>query len=193
MKRVFIVHGWEGYPQEGWFPWLKDQLERRDISATVLPMPNPAYPKIGEWVGFLNQSLVEVDENTFFVGHSIGCQTIIRYLESLPASNKVGGAIFVAGWTKLHPDATKDQRSAAIARPWLTTLINWEKVRQRTNRFVAIFSDNDGWVYLDDGDEFKQKLGAKVIVEHNKGHYSGEDGISELPVALDELLEMTRS
>ena len=22
-KRAFIIHGWDGYPDEGWFPWLK--------------------------------------------------------------------------------------------------------------------------------------------------------------------------
>ena len=29
MKKVFIIHGWEGYPEEGWFPWLKKELESR--------------------------------------------------------------------------------------------------------------------------------------------------------------------
>lgn len=24
-KRVFITHGWDGYPEEGWFPWLKKE------------------------------------------------------------------------------------------------------------------------------------------------------------------------
>lgn len=25
-KRVFLIHGWEGYPEEGWRPWLKKKL-----------------------------------------------------------------------------------------------------------------------------------------------------------------------
>ena len=25
-KRVFIVHGWGGHPDEGWFPWLSSEL-----------------------------------------------------------------------------------------------------------------------------------------------------------------------
>ena len=31
MKRVFIIHGWDGYPEEGWFPWLKEELEKEDL------------------------------------------------------------------------------------------------------------------------------------------------------------------
>ena len=29
MQRVFIIHGWDGYPEEGWFPWLKKELEAK--------------------------------------------------------------------------------------------------------------------------------------------------------------------
>jgi len=28
-KRVFLIHGWEGSPEEGWRPWLKKELEKR--------------------------------------------------------------------------------------------------------------------------------------------------------------------
>ena len=35
MKRVYIIHGWEGYPEEGWFPWLKKELEDRGFDALL--------------------------------------------------------------------------------------------------------------------------------------------------------------
>jgi hypothetical protein len=35
-KRVFIIHGWEGYPEEGWFPWLKKELEKGTIPSGSL-------------------------------------------------------------------------------------------------------------------------------------------------------------
>jgi hypothetical protein len=25
-RKVIIAHGWDGHPQEGWFPWLKSTL-----------------------------------------------------------------------------------------------------------------------------------------------------------------------
>ena len=36
----------------------------------------------------------------------------------------------------------------------------------------------------------KKPLWAKIIVEHQKGHFSGDDGIKELPSALEALLEI---
>ncbi len=32
MRNVFIFHGTEGYPEENWFPWLKEKLEAVGIS-----------------------------------------------------------------------------------------------------------------------------------------------------------------
>ena len=80
-KRVFIIHGWDGYPDEGWFPWLRKELELVGFEIVILSMPNPVAPEIGSWVKCLKDGVGEINENTFFVGHSIGCQTIIRYLE----------------------------------------------------------------------------------------------------------------
>jgi len=34
---------------------------------------------------------------------------------------------------------------------------------------------------------FRDKLGAKVIVEKNKGHFTEEDNIKELPMVLKEI------
>lgn len=47
-KRALIVHGWEGYPEEGWFPWLKQQLEEKDFIVTVPQMPHPDIPTIDD-------------------------------------------------------------------------------------------------------------------------------------------------
>lgn len=29
MNRCIVVHGWEGYPEAGWFPWLARELTAR--------------------------------------------------------------------------------------------------------------------------------------------------------------------
>ena len=37
-------------------------------------MPNTANPKIEEWVDYLNSKVDLLNEETYFIGHSIGCQ-----------------------------------------------------------------------------------------------------------------------
>src|SRR3972149_1809387 len=96
-KRVFIAHGWEGTPESGWFPWLKQELETRGFDVFVPQLPDTNHPRREKWVPALAEVVGVPDEQTYLIGHSMGCQTIARYLESLPEGVRVGGAIFVAG------------------------------------------------------------------------------------------------
>ena len=80
-KRVFIIHGWEGNPNEGWFPWLKENLEARGFDVHIPTMPNPDEPDMKDWINTLKDIVGPVDENTNFIGHSIGCNAILRFLE----------------------------------------------------------------------------------------------------------------
>ena len=187
-KKVFIIHGWGGYPEEGWLSWLNQELMARGFEAKNSAMPQTDEPKIQPWVETLKKEVGIPDENTFFVGHSIGCQTILRYIESLREEIRVGGAVFVAPWVRLKGLTKKEEE---IAKPWLETPINWQKVKKHTAKFVAIFSDNDPVVYLDDSETFKEKLGAEIIIENNKLHFSGDDSIDQLPSALESILKIS--
>ena len=63
-------------------------------------------------------------------------------------------------------------------------------IQRHCPKFIAIHSDNDPYVSLHYGDLFKEKLGAEVIIEHNKKHFSGDEGITELPIVLNSILKI---
>lgn len=190
MKRVFIIHGWAESPDKDWFPWLRANLESRGFEVMAPLMPNPDEPKIEEWVPYLTNIAKEVDKNTYFIGHSIACQTILRYLEKSPDGTKIGGAVFVAPWITLTLDTEEEKR---ISKPWLRAPIDFEKVKKHCNKFIAIFSDNDPFVPLDENKKFfKDKLGAKIIVEHDKRHFYDDASAAELPSALEAVLKISK-
>ncbi len=189
MKRIFIIHGWDGYPEEGIFPWLKAELEAKGFQVFNPAMPEPLNPQIDPWVKFLANQVGIPDEDTYFFGHSIGSQTILRYLERLPKDTKVGGTVFLAPWVNLTPEAYETEEDIIIAKPWLETKLDWDKIKSHTKKFMAIFSDNDPLVPIADSKIFEKELGAKIIIEHEKEHFSGSTGIKELSSALNVLLE----
>jgi len=188
VKRVFIVHGWAGNPENCWFPWLKEKLEGEGFKVEIPEMPNSEEPEINSWVSKLKEIVNEVDKETFFVGHSIGCQTIMRYLETLSEDKKIGGVVFVAGFFNLPNLETEEEKE--IAKPWLETPIDTDKVKLIGRKFVAVFSDNDPDVPLSDSNLFEKKFGAKIIVEEGKGHFSDVAGVVELPIVVTVLLGM---
>ena len=152
-------------------------------------MPNPEVPVIEAWVQALSEVVGKLDQDTYFVGHSIGCQTILRYAEKHP-TELMGGAVFVAGWFNLVGlDAEEDPE---IAKPWIETPLDFMVVRKVLGTSIAILSDNDPYVELEPNKSiFEGKLGTKVVIENGKGHLSAEDGITELPSILDAILELS--
>lgn len=194
VKTVYIIHGWDGYPEEGWFPWLKKELEKYGFKVVIPQMPNPEEPRIKIWVSKLQEIAPNPDENSYFIGHSMGCQTIVRYLGSLNKEIKIGGAVFVAGFFKELSNLEPEPEVQEVAKEWLETPINWQKVQDNLllGQSVAIFSDNDPYVPLSNKEEFQQYLGAKIIVKHAQGHFSGSTGITQLPVVLDNILELAK-
>ncbi len=189
MNKVYIVHCWDGTKEDGWYPWLDEKIANNDNKVIRFDMPNTATPKIKEWVEELDRQVDKLDENTYFVGHSIGCQTIMRYLEKTDVK-KIGGILFVAPWLDLLPEAVSDEESYNIAQPWINTLIDFEKVRSVTNKITCIFSDNDYFVSLEQEKRFKELLHAKTLIVKDKGHISVDDGIKELDEIYKELCEI---
>lgn len=190
-KRVFIIHGWDGNPEEGWFPWLKKELKAKDFEVFVPQMPDAGEPRITKWVPALAETVGTADESTYFIGHSIGCQTIIRYLETLSEGVRVGGAVFVAGFFRHITNLEQDTVSIDVDREWVTTPLNIEKVKQHLSKSVAIFSNDDPYVSLDNKEDFKNKLGSEIIIKYAMGHFSGpSNGITKLPIVLKSLLKI---
>lgn len=191
-KRVFIIHGWDGYPEEGWFPWLKKELETRGFEVIVPQMPDgDSKPEIGPRVSFLQQLIGNPDENTYLVGHSIGCQTILRYLETLSADQKVGGVVLVAGWFSLTPMSIRTPEEQEVVRPWFETPLNSEKIKTKSKFFTAIFTRDDEYVPIENVDVYREKLNPKIVILPTGGHLGGDSGIKKLPVVLEEILDMS--
>ena len=189
MNKIYIVHCWDGTKDDGWYPWLDKKLRENGNIVYRFNMPNTSNPKIDEWVNYLDSQVDTLDDKTYFVGHSIGCQTILRYLETKDIT-RIGGILFVAPWLELLPEAISDEESFNTAKPWLTEPINFEKIKKFTNNIHTIFSSDDYFVSINQKEEFEKLLNAKTIVVNDKGHISQDDGVFELDEILDECNKM---
>ncbi len=172
MKRAIIVHGWGGNPQGNWFPWLKKELEARNVFVEVPEMPNTDAPEIKAWVGHLAKFVDEEDEN-ILIGHSMGVQAVLRCIEKASVDVKIKGAVLVAGFiTSLTEEITKNPQDIEIARPWLETPINLDKVRAKTGKIISIVSDDDQYIPEENWEAFR-KLG-EVVIQHGNGHIQNQ-------------------
>lgn len=187
-KRVFLIHGWEGAPDEGWQLWIKPKLIEKGFEVIMPEMPDANTPTLKKWLSHLTKVVGTPDEECYFVGHSLGCITVLRYLESLKNDQKVGGVILVAGFSHdLEYEEYKGELNS-----FFENKLDFEKVKQHCDTFVAIHSSDDSWVKMKHLNIFEEKLGAKGIAMENMKHFSADDEINELPIVLYELLEMSQ-
>ncbi len=193
MKRVYLIHGWEGYPDNNWFPWLKKELEARSFEVIIPNMPNSDAPVKSVWLKTLQDLIINPDENTILVGHSIGCQAIQRYLENLPEGKVIAGSVFVAGWINDPMWEGRTEEETEIVHDWYDIPKNYERIKSHCKKFVSIFSTNDPFILKTNWQEADEILGSKIIIVENRSHFDDAAEIKDLPEALDAILEISSS
>jgi predicted alpha/beta hydrolase family esterase len=188
-RRAFIIHGYLGYPEEAWLPWLRRELEARGFNVSLPRMSHPDRPTIAEWVGFIERLVGEPDPQTVMVGHSIGSQAVVCYLERLGAAGKsVGKTVIVAG--AFPPGLTREEAEATaegdqVLVPWLTVGVDPRAVKAAAGTCTVILSDNDPYIEVGRAEAaFRVALDPRIVIEHSMGHMNDESGLTELPSAL---------
>lgn len=190
MRRAFLVHGWGGSPDREWFPWLKEELKKNGFEVNVPVLPDPDHPHINTWVPVLAEAVGTPDASTYFVGHSMGCQAIARYLAGIDESTTVGGVVYVGGY--FDSLMLGEDEEVEIWDEWRDAPLDLSQVKAHAPKSIAIFSDDDPYVPFENAKRFERELGSKIVIEHGQGHFCGDDYV-QLPVALETVLELAQN
>lgn len=176
VKRVVFVHGWDGQPYESWIPWLQTHIEKKGWLFYAPSFPGGEHPKLGEWTEVLKATLPLPDKHTYFVGHSLGCPAILRYLATLPGNTQVGGIVLVGGFCS--------DIGISPLMPFLTEPFDFEKIQMIVKKCIVIGSRDDAIVPFGKVLELQAELGAELMIDDGKGHF---DDVTELPSVLKAL------
>jgi len=183
MKKVFLIHGFQGSPNGGWRPWLMAELEKQDIYACALPMPTPDDPHTEAWITEISRQVeLGTQDEIYLVGHSLGVPAILRYVEALPESHPVRGIILVSG--PIQPLGKEGVDS------FLDTPFNFSLITSRIQNIVVIHGDNDPNVPLEQAQLLADSIKARLLIIPNGGHLNGSSGWTELPQCLEALTGM---
>jgi predicted alpha/beta hydrolase family esterase len=182
VKRVFIVHGWGSNPKRSWFPWLKRELEKEGFQVHTPRFPSPFWPDRHAWVDALDKAVGTPDDDTYFIGHSLGCTTILLYLQKKKVN--VGGAVFVAPWVETKRPSFLQR---VLLWTWNEVHIAFRMLKRAPFDFSTIFSDNDPWIPLSSAEICKKKLGANIVVQHGKSHFDTMHNVTRLKAVVKQL------
>lgn len=185
--RVFIVHGYTAAPDRHWFPWLKECLETEQGAVVhVAAMPASDTPCPIAWHDHLQNLIGTADENTYLIGHSLGCATVLRYLAGLQSGHTIGGCILVAGFNAKLP--TLPALDGFMAEP-----ADLQSVIAASPKRVVIHSDNDAIVPPQFTADLAAQLSVTADIVTNGGHFLGDEGFRQFPLVYDHLLRFAKS
>jgi uncharacterized protein len=179
IERIVIVPRWAGGPNHDWYPWAGAQLGRSHpgIAVDVLELPDPDEPVIDSCIAALEDTLgtdVAALRSTLLVGHSVGCQALMRYLAARPLGDDTFARsgpelVCVAGWW------TVDEPWPTI-RPWIDTPIALPQLRANTARVTVLLSDDDPFTadWRTNEATWERSLDADVRVCPGGRHFNAE-------------------
>ncbi|MFH1620828.1 MAG: alpha/beta fold hydrolase [Patescibacteria group bacterium] len=172
--KVIMVHGYLGFPQNCWFPWLQKELKKKKISSMALTMPDPAFPDRYAWQETLGKAIKD-PAHTILVGHSLGTATILHYLQEYNGP-PFAHVILAAGFGR-------DFMFFAKVKHWFNEPLDFAEIKKKSKKWTSIHSTNDPLVPFKEGKWLSKKIGSDFIVE-NKGHLTKREGACELPSVL---------
>lgn len=183
MTTVFIFHGYGANPDANWFPWLKIELEKKGHTVFVPAFPDTDHPDREKWLEHFEKYKKHVDEDTIFVGHSLGAPFILNILETL--DKPIKAAFLVSGFIgKLGP--MFDPYVGSIS----TRDFNWGKIKENCKKFVLFASDNDPYVPLEKAEELNKKLPSELIIIKGGEHLNAGSGYFTFDELRDAILQV---
>ncbi len=191
MKKVFIIHGFGGVPNGGWFPWLMSELQKNNVCATSLLMPDTDTPVVEKWVAEIAHAVGNDYENTYFVAHSLGVAALLHYLESLSEDKKIGGALLVAG--VIDPLETENPESRfRLIDSFLRPEIHFSEVKQKAGVFKVLHGTADVTVPFSQAEKLSTELGCELRPVNDGTHFSQRTPpiYYQLPEALTAILDI---
>ena len=171
LSRIRIVPRWSGGPSSDWYPWLKQRLHAIGIDdVETIDMPRPNEPTVDRWVNHLQDVLGDDATElagTLLIGHSVGCQAVVRTLARLNEGHAVAGLFCVAGWFAV--DAPWPS-----LRAWVETPVDLAKARRAAGTCVVMISDNDPFTkdVAMNRRSWEETMGATVYVIPGAGHFN---------------------
>ncbi len=181
-NNVFIFHGTEGYPEENWFPWMKEKLEEKGCNVIVPQFPTPPVvpAKISEWFEVLNKYKEYINENTIIIGHSLGGIFALRLLEKLENPVK---AVFLIGTPIGVQPITYYDRDVSFSG----FNFDWQNIKSKAKHLNVFHSDNDPYVSLGNGEQLAKELGVDLTFIPNAGHFNTPAGYTSFPDLLNKI------
>lgn len=182
-NNYIIIHGSFASPFSNWIPWLRYELEKKNLEVYTPDFPSGVgFQTYENWSKLLKTYMNAkiLTENTTIFAHSIAPVFICKFL--IENKLKVKKLVFVCGFNNyLGINQEYDTVNKSMY------LDNLEEVKKYCNDIVCYYTDNDPYVKYEVEKTFADTIATKQKIIPNGGHLNGETGYQKIPELLTEI------
>lgn len=124
---------------------------------------------------------MDIDENTIFIGHSLGSVTALRYI--LEKNIKIKGAILVSGFINENP---MDEQTEGL-QEFVDEPLDITRIKNLIPSRIVITATDDDIVPTEATQKLAEALDANLIILSSGKHFIARDGYTDFPVLLNEI------
>lgn len=162
---VLQLPGWQGSDTTHWQTrWERLHGDRR------VEQDDWFWPRRGDWMARLEETLLAADAPCWLVAHSLGCQLVAAWAAHSRHTDRVRGALLVAPPDTEQPDMPPQ-------------LHGWRPVLRARLGFPAtvVASSDDRYCSAERAGGFAADWGAELVLAGPRGHLNGESGLGDWP------------
>ncbi len=180
-NNYLLIHGSFGNPFVNWLPYLRKEIENRNLEVYTPDFPTGVgYQNYENWSRLLKTYITSgiLNENTTIFAHSIAPVFICKFL--IENKIKVKRLVFVCGFNNfLGIDDDYDAVNKSMF------LDNLHDIKNYCDDIICYYSENDPYVKYDVEREFANTITNNQVVIKDGGHLNSESGYTEF----EELLK----
>ncbi len=178
--RIVLIHGFKGSSKRNFFPWLHAELRKQGHDVITPDLPSAHEPDPVEWTNHLIKEVGIVDDETIIVGHQIGGNTALRFLEAAEARSTPKAVILIA--TPWH---IKDDKFTGF----FMNELDYDVLMWKASRFTVVHAKDDNIIPFDHAEKYAKVLHANLVDEDGHGHYQNEQHEPILQAVLSAINE----
>ncbi len=162
IKAVIVPGNGGDKPEDKWFPYVKQELEKKGIKTINQEFPDSILAREKYWFYFLKE--LKVDKNTILIGHSSGAVAAMRWAEN----NNILGSVLVSAYDSDLGDE-REKQSGYFEEPW-----NWEAIKKNQKWIIQFASTDDPYFSIDAPRLINKMLSTEYYEFNDHGHFGSE-------------------
>ncbi len=165
---------------------MKTEIEKSGHRVIIPHFPHTDAPNLDEWLKHMEKYDESIDEQTIFVGHSLGGLFALRFLEK--RTTPIRATFLVACVTS--PSDGLD--FAPLMTTFTTPPFDFATIKKNGGSMHMLHGDNDPYISVNHAEQMATNIKATLELIKGGAHLNISAGFAQFPLLRDKILSTTQ-